>query len=139
MEQVSVVMEPSSDTLLVEDFILPISQLVSQETGAAYASFSRQTEDEDDQGNKLPTLGMMTNTLKFISKEVDPETNMPEDEGYSDNYNIENIDLAAKDYIIPSYVSFSSEWDKLQSAYSATETFGLSAMESLKGNKKFQP
>ena len=37
------------------------------------------------------------------------------------------------DHIVPSYSRFGSEWDRLRSAPSATETFSLSAMESLKG------
>jgi hypothetical protein len=36
-------------------------------------------------------------------------------------------------YITPTYVTFSSEWDKLAEAASMTETFALSSLESLKG------
>jgi coatomer protein complex subunit gamma len=35
-------------------------------------------------------------------------------------------------YISPTYVTFASEWDKLASAASTTETFALSSSESLK-------
>lgn len=36
-------------------------------------------------------------------------------------------------YITPTYFTFQTEWDKLGSAASATETFALSSLESLKG------
>lgn len=35
-------------------------------------------------------------------------------------------------YIIPSYATFASEWEKLASASAATETFALSSSESLR-------
>lgn len=72
--------------------------------------------------------------LKFISKELDPSTGEPEEEGYEDEYQLEEVELAAGgDYIIPSYANFSAEWDRLRGGATATETFSLSAMESIKG------
>lgn len=35
-------------------------------------------------------------------------------------------------YITPTYVTFQTEWDKLGGSASATETFALSSLESLK-------
>lgn len=77
-------------------------------------------------------------TLKFISKELDPSTGEPEEEGYEDEYQLEEVELSAGgDYIIPSYVTFGAEWDRLRSGPNATETFALSAMDSLKGTNKY--
>ena len=39
-------------------------------------------------------------------------------------------------YISPTYVTFTTEWDKLAGAASITETFALSSSESLKGELK---
>ena len=78
-------------------------------------------------------MGSFACTLKFVSKEVDPSTGEPEEEGYEDEYQVEEIELSASDYIVPSYATFGSEWDRLKGAPSVTETFALSAMESLKG------
>ena len=72
--------------------------------------------------------------LKFISKEVDPASGEPEEEGYEDEYQLEEVELApGGDYIIPSYSSFAAEWDRLRGGTTATETFALSAMDSIKG------
>lgn len=71
--------------------------------------------------------------LKFVSKELDPSTGEPEEEGYEDEYQLEETDLAAADFIVPTYVTFASEWDRLRGGAVATETFSLAAMESMKG------
>lgn len=123
------IMQPQTDEGgLVEDFIIPLPALTaSTSPGIVYVSFTRQD----------PTLYAIASfqcTLKYISKELDPSTGAPEEEGYEDEYQVEEVELSAgSDYIVPSYSSFGSEWDRLRSAPSATETFALSAMESLKG------
>ena len=129
LEQVSVIMQPQSDDIgLVEDFIIPLPSLTSQTSpGIVYVSFTRENPE-------LYAVGSFACTLKYISKELDPSTGHPEEEGYEDEYQVEEVELAAGgDYIIPSYATFGAEWDRLRSAPSATETFALSAMESLKG------
>ena len=130
MEQVSVIMVPQSEEIgLVEDFIIPLPSLAAANSpGIVYVSFTREDPD-------IYAVASFQCTLKYISKEVDPSTGVPEDDGYEDEYQIEEVELSAGgDYIVPSYVSFGSEWDRLRSAPSATETFALTSMESLKGN-----
>ncbi|KAL7423011.1 coatomer subunit gamma [Cryptotrichosporon argae] len=125
LEQVSVVMVPSDGVGLVEDWIIPAPSLTSATgTGAVYVSFAREQPDEYATG----TFGC---TLKFVTKEVDPSSGEPEEEGYDDEYQIEDLELGAADYITPTYATFASEWDKLASAPSETETFALGSSESL--------
>jgi coatomer subunit gamma len=128
LEQVSVIMQPPDDSGLTEDFIIPIPVLSSASSpSVVYVSFTRDSPDEYATAS-FPCL------LKFISKEVDPATGEPEAEGYEDEYQLEEVELAAGgDYIIPSYSNFSSEWDRLRTGASITETFTLSSMESIKG------
>ncbi|KAI6133616.1 coatomer subunit gamma [Pisolithus croceorrhizus] len=127
LEQVSVIMQPQADCGLTEDFIIPVPALTSSPSpGIVYVSFSRDNTEEY-------ATGSFQCTLKFVSKELDPSTGEPEDEGYEDEYQLEDVELAAGgDYIIPSYASFSSEWDRLRTGASSTETFSLTAMESIK-------
>lgn len=129
LEQVSVIMQPSEDSGLAEDFIIPLPSLSAVTSpGIVYVSFTRETPEE------YATASFQC-TLKFVSKELDPSTGEPEDEGYEDEYQLEEVELGAGDYIVPSYLTFSSEWDRLRSGATATETFALSAMESLKGTQ----
>lgn len=118
----------TEDSGLVEDFIITLASLsATSSPGIIYVSFTRESPD-------VYNIASFQCTLKYLSKEVDPSTGVPEDEGYEDEYQIEEVELSAGgDYIIPSYASFGSEWDRLQSAPNATETFSLSSMESLKG------
>ncbi|KAF8665418.1 hypothetical protein AX16_000437 [Volvariella volvacea WC 439] len=128
LEQVSVIMQPQTeDSGLTEDFIIPLPSLTSASSPSiVYVSFTRDSPEEY-------AVASFACTLKFISKELDPSTGEPEEEGYEDEYQLEEVELSAGgDYIVPSYVTFGSEWDRLHGGASATETFSLSAMESLK-------
>lgn len=127
LEQVSVAMQPQTDCGLMEDFIIPVSALTaSTSPGVVYVSFLRNKPEEY-------ATGSFQCTLEFVSKELDPSTGEPEEDGYEDEYQLEDVELAAGgDYIIPSYASFSSEWDRLRTGATATETFSLTAMESIK-------
>ncbi|KAF9469702.1 coatomer subunit gamma [Collybia nuda] len=128
LEQVSVIMQPQTeDAGLTEDFIIPLPALTAATSpGIVYVSFTRESPDQF-------ALASFQCTLKFLSKELDPSTGEPEEDGYEDEYQLEEVELSAGgDYIIPNYVTFGSEWDRLRSAPSATETFSLSAMESIK-------
>lgn len=129
LEQVSVAMQPQTDCGLMEDFIIPVSALTaSTSPGVVYVSFLRNKPEEY-------ATGSFQCTLEFVSKELDPSTGEPEEDGYEDEYQLEDVELAAGgDYIIPSYASFSSEWDRLRTGATATETFSLTAMESIKGS-----
>ena len=118
----------SEDGGLVEDFIIPLPALTAANSpGIVYVSFTRENPD-------VYAIASFQCTLKYISKELDPSTGVPEEEGYPDEYPVEEVELSAGgDYIVPSYASFTSEWERLRTASTATETFALSAMESLKG------
>lgn len=118
-------MTPSPETALVENFIIPIPSLAANSSGVVYVSFTRESADEYQ-------LGSFSNSLKFVSKELDPESGEPEEDGYDDEYQIEELDLGAGDYIVPSYATFSTEWDRLRTGASAQETFALTALDSLK-------
>lgn len=133
LEQVSVIMQAQSeDAGLVEDFIIPLPALTAANSpGIVYVSFTRESPE-------LYAIASFQCSLKFTSKELDPSTGVPEEEGYEDEYQVEEVELSAGgDYIVPSYASFGSEWERMKSAPSATETFALSAMESLKGEFSF--
>ena len=131
LEQVSVIMQPQADSGLTEDFIIPVPALTTATSPSiVYVSFTRDSPEEYVQAS-------FQCILKFVSKELDPSTGEPEEEGYEDEYQVEETELAAADYIIPSYVTFASEWDRMRGGVSLTETFSLPAMESLKGTYPF--
>ncbi|VDB94519.1 unnamed protein product [Peniophora sp. CBMAI 1063] len=126
LEQLAVVMAPSEGAGLTEDFILTLPSLAaSTSPGIVYVSFTRN----EPESFPVASFGCV---LKFISKEVDPSTGEPEEEGYEDEYQLEDVELAAGgDYLVPSYANFAQEWERLRAAPNATETFALSAMDSI--------
>lgn len=127
LEEVSIIMQPGEDSGLTEKFIIPLPSLSSATSpGIIYVSFARDTPDA------YATSSFQCG-MRFVSKELDPSTGEPEQDGYEDEYQLEEVELSASDYIVPSYTSFAAEWDRLRSGATATETFALSAMESLKG------
>lgn len=124
-------MTPTGDTDLTEDFIIPHPRVTSATSpGIVFVSFTRAEPAQY-------SLGSFQCVLRFFSKEVDPSTGEPEEEGYEDEYQIEEVELAAGgDYIVPSYATFASEWEKLKGGATGVETFSLSAMDSIKGESR---
>lgn len=125
-------MQPQSEAELSEDFIITCPSLTaSTSPGAVYVSYTRDVPEEY-------TIASFGCTLMFLSKELDPSTGEPEEEGFQDEFELGEVGLSAgEDYIVPSYTTFTSEWERLESGPSSTETFALSAMESIKGSPFF--
>ena len=138
---VSVVPTPvneDEETPLEEEFIIPAPKLVTDEPGTVYVSLKR-TEDAP-----LFVSTSFSNVLKFTSKEVDPTTNEPEEGGYEDEYQVEDLDLNGSDYVMPAYAdSFDEIWSTLEEGDEASETLQLSNMKSIAGtfvqtNKRYK-
>ncbi|KAL9938250.1 hypothetical protein V8E36_002873 [Tilletia maclaganii] len=129
LENVAVVVGGAADVGLQEDFIITIDALsASNPSGVVYVSFTRT------EGPASFPIGTLQNTLRFVSKEVDPASGEPEEEGYDDEYQTEDLELGVADYVAPRYANFTQEWDKLgkEGKPEATETFALTALDSLK-------
>jgi len=95
LENVQVIMSPGPETGLTEEFILPIAALApANGSGQVYVSFTR-----DDPASYA--AGSFACTLQFVSKEVDPTSGEPEEEGYQDEYQVEDCDLGAADVSCP--------------------------------------
>ena len=123
LEDVIVVVGGLMEAGLEEEFILPIPCLSSATpSGKVYVSIRR------DPSLPFP-LATLTNTLRFVSKEVDPSSGEPEPEGYQDEYQTEELDVGVADFLQPVELDFAMTWDTLPA--SASETFALTALESL--------
>ncbi len=122
LEDVSVLAEPDNDDY-IESFILPIERLDPNSEGIVYVSFERSSSDY--------SIGTFTNVINFTTKEIDPSTGEPADEGFSDEYPIEDLDITAGDFITPSYIgNFTHAFDELSGGEVAM--YNLSEITSLK-------
>ncbi|MCO5597325.1 hypothetical protein L7F22_051401 [Adiantum nelumboides] len=128
LDNVAVVVGGASEIGLSEDYIIQIPSLTQAEpSGTVYVSFTR------DEGSNAFPQGTLTNTLRFLSREVDPSTGEAEEEGYDDQYETSELELGTSDYVQERWADWSKEWEALGKEHSATETFALTALESLKG------
>ena len=114
---------------LEEDFIVPCPKLPTNEPGIVYVAF-KKTGGE----HSFPTMSF-TNILKFTSKEIDPTSGEPEESGYEDEYQVEDLDLTGSDYVIPAFAgSFDHVWEQTgANGEEASETFQLSNVKSISG------
>lgn len=129
LEEVSVVATPAEEEELEEDFIIPAGKLVTNEPGTIYVSFKKTNGEAS-----FPTSSF-TNVLKFTTKEIDPTTGDPEEGGYEDEYQVEDVDLVGSDYVIPAFAgNFSHIWEQIgANGEEAEETVQLSGVKSIAG------
>lgn len=109
LEMVSVTVQPDVEEI-EEEFALSVEKLEPHAKGTVYVSFTRPQE---------PSVfsSTFTNTLSFISKECDSKTFVAiDDQGFEDEYQIEDLNLTAGDFIISSYIgNFELAFDELTS------------------------
>lgn len=129
IDNVSVLATPADEEEFEEVFIMEAERLVQNEPGKVYVAFKKTG------GEGAMPVASITSTLKFISKEIDPSTNQPEDSGFDDEYEVSEFDLAGSDYVIPTYASnFAHLWEQIgASGEEAEETLQLSSMKSIAG------
>ncbi|EFJ08461.1 hypothetical protein SELMODRAFT_185391 [Selaginella moellendorffii] len=121
LEKVTVVVDGSEAEDFQELLSRSIPSLPYGSPGQAYVVFQKP---------EGVSTGKFANTMKFVLKEVDPTTNQPEDEGYDDEYQLEDLQVTAADYFVKtSVVSFKSTWESLQSEFEAE--YGLGPRESV--------
>ncbi|KAL0261621.1 coatomer subunit gamma [Diplodia seriata] len=128
LADVTMVVTPADEeeSGLEEEFIIPAPALKTDEPGTVYVSFKRT------EGEATYVASSFTNILKFTLKEIDPSTGEPEEGGYEDEYQVEDLDLNGADYIVPAYAgSFDNVWEQSASGEQATETLQLSALKSI--------
>lgn len=109
LQDVSVIAQPDNE-LYQEDFIISLQELRPEQTGNVYVSFSAPSIDEEE------LISAFGNTLSYTNREIiDEEGNIDQsDEGWSDEYQIEDLEIVPGDFIIPLYNSnFTSVFDQL--------------------------
>lgn len=128
LEQVSVIATPSEGESLEEDFIVPAAKLATDEPGTVYVAFKKA-------GDTTFPITSFTNILKFTSKEIDPTTGEPDESGFDDEYQVEDLELSGSDYVVPAFAgSFDHVWEQTgANGDEASETLQLSNTKSIAG------
>lgn len=120
LQDVSVVAQADNE-LYQEEFTIPLAELKPEQTGSVYVSFSTPAIGDDD------LLAAFGNTLVYTSKDtIDEEGNIdPADEGIEDEYQIDDLEISAGDFIQPMYNSnFTTIFDQLPEDEGSVVTIG---------------
>lgn len=77
-------------------------------------------------------LGKLMNVLKFKVKEIDPSSGEVEEDGYNDEYQLEDLEVTPADYVKPVLVTnFRKGWEELPEETERADEYGLGAREGL--------
>ncbi|KAL4991058.1 adaptin N terminal region-domain-containing protein [Aspergillus falconensis] len=127
LEDVTMVATPSEDDLLEEEFTVPAPKLNTNEPGVVYVTFKKLEGEQS-----VPVISF-TNNLKFTTKEIDPTTGEPEDSGYEDEYQVNDLELTGSDYVIPTFAgSFDHVWEQTgANGEEVSETLQLSNLKGI--------
>ncbi|KFK41271.1 hypothetical protein AALP_AA2G108400 [Arabis alpina] len=124
LERVNVIVDASEAEEFSELSSKPINSLPYDSPGQAFLAF------EKPEG--VPVVGKFSNTLTFIVKEVDINTGEPDDDGVEDEYQLEDLEVVATDYMLNVGVSnFRNAWENMDPENELVDEYGLGQRDSL--------
>ncbi|AES89090.1 putative coatomer/calthrin adaptor appendage subdomain, coatomer gamma subunit [Medicago truncatula] len=124
LEDVIVVVDASEAEEFSQVISKPLRSLPYDSPGQIFVAF------EKPEG--LPTSGKFSNILRFIVKEVDPTSGEAEDDGVEDEYQLEDLEVVAADYILKVGVSnFRNAWESMDPDSERVDEYGLGPREGL--------
>ncbi|XP_010942771.1 coatomer subunit gamma-2 [Elaeis guineensis] len=124
LESVTVFVDASEAEEFSEVASKPLRTLHYDSPGQSFVAF------EKPEG--VPAVGKFSNLLKFIVKEVDPATGEADEEGVEDEYQLEDLEVVAADYMLKVGVSnFKNAWDNMGVDRERVDEYGLGVRESL--------
>uniref|UniRef100_H2YIZ0 Coatomer subunit gamma n=1 Tax=Ciona savignyi TaxID=51511 RepID=H2YIZ0_CIOSA len=122
LEDVTVQVE-QSDAFEVIAYV-PCPSLPYNQPGVAYACVAIPEGDE-----VTTTLSCV---MKFRVKDCDPNTGEADDDGYDDEYVLEDLDIVVADHVQKVIKSnFGSSWDELGDGNELEDTYALSSLNTL--------
>ena len=130
LKRVSVRVEPGDDAdpdaVKVERSV-PLAALPYAQDGVTYVVLR-----VPGGAARAPTL-TFTGTLHFTVCDVDQAGDVVDEDGYEDEYELEEFALVTADYVRPTFAAdFGAEWDaQADTAAEAVETYALSSIDSL--------
>ncbi|KAH6756078.1 coatomer gamma-2 subunit [Perilla frutescens var. hirtella] len=124
LENVTVIVDASEAEEFSEVGVKPLKSLPYDTPAQTFVAF------EKPEG--VPAAGKFSNTLRFSVKEVDTSTGEAEDDGVEDEYQLEDFEVVAADYILKVGVSnFRNAWESMDPDTERIDEYGLGPRESL--------
>ncbi|MEJ1280809.1 hypothetical protein NN561_011755 [Cricetulus griseus] len=126
LEKVTVQMEPS-DSYEVLCYV-PAPSLPYNQPGMCYTLVRLPDEDP------TAVASTFSCTMKFTVRDCDPHTGVPDDDGYDDEYVLEDLEVTVSDHIQKVLKpNFAAAWEEVGDAFEKEETFALSSTKTLEG------
>ncbi|KXZ54500.1 hypothetical protein GPECTOR_4g565 [Gonium pectorale] len=124
LEDVSVAMDLADAGDFEEAFTIPLETMPLNGVGQCFTVVTRQP-------GAIAT-GKIVNILKFKVKEIDPGTGEAEEEGYDDEYVLEDLEVTPADYVKPTLLgNFRKAWEELDPSTEKEDEYGLGQREAL--------
>eukprot|EP00201_Polytomella_parva_P011942 CAMPEP_0175059692 /NCGR_PEP_ID=MMETSP0052_2-20121109/12575_1 /TAXON_ID=51329 ORGANISM="Polytomella parva, Strain SAG 63-3" /NCGR_SAMPLE_ID=MMETSP0052_2 /ASSEMBLY_ACC=CAM_ASM_000194 /LENGTH=891 /DNA_ID=CAMNT_0016325273 /DNA_START=59 /DNA_END=2737 /DNA_ORIENTATION=+ len=124
LENVSVAVDVAEAEDLEEDFVIPLAVMPTDGVDRCFSILRRR----DD----CLAVGKVVNLLKFRIKEIDPSTGEAEEEGFEDEYQLEDLEVSPSDYIRPVAVpNFRKAWTEMDPSTEKADEYGLGPREGL--------
>uniref|UniRef100_A0A669BT14 Coatomer subunit gamma n=1 Tax=Oreochromis niloticus TaxID=8128 RepID=A0A669BT14_ORENI len=124
LQKVLVQMEPSEAYEVVQ--YVPAPSLPYSQPGSCYTLIRLPDDD--------PTAVSCTFscTMKYLVRDCDPNTGEPDDDGYDDEYVLEDLEVTVADHIQKVLKpNFGAAWDEVGDEFEKEETFALASVRTL--------
>ncbi|GAX76799.1 hypothetical protein CEUSTIGMA_g4245.t1 [Chlamydomonas eustigma] len=127
-EQVLENVTVATDLAEAEEFdevqVIPMDVMPLNAVGQTFTVLSRPSGSV--------SLGKLANILRFKLKEIDPSTGEAEEEGYDDEYQLEDLEILPADYVKPVVTAnFRKSWEELNPDSERSDDYGLGQREGL--------
>uniref|UniRef100_A0A7S3VL87 Coatomer subunit gamma n=1 Tax=Dunaliella tertiolecta TaxID=3047 RepID=A0A7S3VL87_DUNTE len=124
LENVSVAMDLSEMEGFEDEGVVPLRAMPLKGVGHTFSILRKAP-------GSLP-VGELTNILRFTVKEIDPSTGEVEEEGYADEYQLEDLEVSAADYMKPVMVpNFRKAWEEMPADFEQGDEYGLGPRKDL--------
>ncbi|XP_068108802.1 coatomer subunit gamma-1 [Hyperolius riggenbachi] len=124
LENVTVQMEPTEGYEVLS--YVPVKSLSYNQPGTCYTLVSIPEEDPSAYSCTFSCM------LKFTVKDCDPNTGEADEEGYDDEYVLEDIEVTVVDHIQKVLKpNFGAAWEEVGDEFEKEETFNLSTIKTL--------
>ena len=124
LEDVSVVMDLAEAEGYEEVCTIPATKLPYGVVAQTYVLMSYPE-------GSMP-FGQMVANLRFLVKEIDPSTGECEEEGFEDEYPLEDIYMSPQDFMLAKKISnFRNNWEELDPDTEIVDEYGIGVRDSL--------
>eukprot|EP00475_Leptophrys_vorax_P004173 TRINITY_DN12491_c0_g1_i1.p1 TRINITY_DN12491_c0_g1~~TRINITY_DN12491_c0_g1_i1.p1 ORF type:complete len:892 (+),score=138.66 TRINITY_DN12491_c0_g1_i1:102-2777(+) len=124
LEDVTVLMDLAEAEEFEEVASVPLKAMAYGVPGQTFVALSKP--------EGALTLGKFTNVMKFKVKEVDPNTGEAEEDGYEDEYQLEDLEVTSADYVRKLNVpNFRAAWEAIDAELERVDEYGLGVRDSL--------